>query len=224
MNKMTSFISIVLFTLLACGETTSTDLTKPVGEQQTDSFQMINLSDAEARELSETFKEFLAYQTDGKYAASLEYYPPGLFMSEEQKQASIDQMIQFRERGIIQRFQNARLEWASPWMNSEGKDVAFVSFFVEHTITLENELKDKAKAYETNVRDKYGKNNYRFDAATNTYHVAGPVKLFILRLPGKDRMYVVNEEYVMVARETPMVTMEVVEASKKFESQARKRL
>ncbi len=224
MNKMTTLLSIVFITLFGCGETTNSEIAKPVEKSRTNGFQMINLSDTEARQLTETFNEFLAYQSDAKYSESMEYYPPELFTSEEQKQASTDQMVQFRERGMIQRFQSAKLEWAAPWMDSEGKDITFVSFFVEHTITLENELKDKAKAFETNVRDKYGKNNYSFDANTNTYHIAGPVKLFIVRLPDSDRMYIVNEEYIMMPSVTPIIIIEVIQEMKKFENEARKRL
>lgn len=219
-----SFVSIALICMLSCGETTDSEIAKPIEKKETASFQMINISEAEARQLSETFNEFLTYQTEAKYMAAMDYYPPELFESDEQKQSSVDYLYEFRERGMIQRFDSAQLQWAAPWMESEGKQVTFVSFFVEHTIKLEKELKDKAKAYETNVRDKYGKNNYTFDASTNTYEVAGPVKLFIVRFPDDERMYIVNEEYVMVSRPDPMIIMKVVEAMKQFENEARKRL
>lgn len=212
------FILVVLITT-AC----TTEVDSNSAGQKPKEFRLISLNDAERAELDRSFGQLLKAQSEGDYKTALGVYLPDLFESEEQFVATVEAMSNYRESGVVQTFNEFELIWASPFVESFNRQIALVSFEVDHQVKLEGVFVDKFKAFEVNVRDQYGRNYYTPDPENNRYLIRGPVKFFAFK-NDDGSISLLNEEFLRSPRSGEFIESLALHEIKKFENEAREKL
>lgn len=200
----------------AKGETTTTEVKK-------EEFQVISLNNEERAKLDNRVSALLNDQTAGNYTASVEHYFPKIYGSETDKTQLAEALANQRSFGVEQTFSDFELLWVSPYFKETGYEVCFAMYQVKHSIKLTGQMAEKFNAYETNIKDMYGRQYYTKDAANNTYLIDGPIKFFFFKTDAGD-VYLLNEEILRSAIASTLFQTFNLQDMKQFETKARKQL
>jgi len=213
------FFIAALVAISACTPSAEGDEKK----EKQDEFALISLSEADQKEINARFSAMLNAQSAGEFSTSLGHYLPELFESEEQFEATVASMKEYRAYGVVQTFNDFELTWASPFVESFGRQVCLLSFNVDHQIKLEGMFEEKFAAFETNVRDQYGRAYYTPDPENKRYLINGPVKFFVFK-DANGGFSFLNEEFLRSPKANEFFESIALHELKAFESTARKQL
>lgn len=180
------------------------------------SSSVIRLEEPYLSNLKEHGIAYFELNASGDFNRFLDYTYPGIFSEEITREDVVEMLQSYRDAGMEQIVKNVEIKHVSELVEDKENLVSLMIAYVEHDIVLSGSYAENPKSIEAFVRDKYGKDNYSYDEASKTYHVAGNVNLYALTPKDTVNFTFLNDQYVNSPQLVGLLEYPTIEKLRKF--------
>ncbi len=174
-----------------------------------------------ATALTAAFGAMLACRQNEAHECTLDYLPEFMFDNDAQRDSTLQAMAQLENNGIHRRFSPPVLNWVSPWQELSLGQVCIASFTLEQDLQLSGYTRERADAYETIVKESYGKKSYSRSEDGMSFLITAPVTVYAFSECSSKGFCFLNEDYLQSERLRSLFTREELAPLRDFQRQMR---
>lgn len=162
---------------------------------------------------------YMSANSTGDYAKYVEYVHPGSFEHDSLKTSLIEELVMYREAGIEQTIRGFDIRFVSEFVDDGKHDITLLVLNVRHEIVLSGMYAENPQGLESMIRDKYGRDNYTFNAAKPSYEIEGEIKLYSFAPKGEKRFYFLQDTFVQSPKLAHLMEYPIMKRMKEIEAE-----
>lgn len=163
-------ISVMLYQCTGCEKSKEKIKTADETTQKVDSLGLEDKSRPEWSEIEQSLRTHLEAQANDDFESYLDYVNPKMFIGKD-KQAIIEAMEGWAEKGLHNRTENVEVVKISPLVSDDTSDYAVVWFDGDMIVDFDENFQGDPKGFIMQLNSKHGEGNVVYDSLDRKFIV-----------------------------------------------------